>query len=78
MQSTNIQIVDKIKKSKRGKIFFQKDFAFFGTPGATRFLGRIAYFKKQLYLCGGKYGTKKELFCAKNLKKNLCNQFIIK
>ena len=24
----------------------------------------MAYFKKQLYLCGSKYGTKKELFCA--------------
>lgn len=36
MQSTNIQIVEKIKKSKRGKIFFLKDFAFFGTGNAIR------------------------------------------
>lgn len=36
MQSTHNQIVDKIKKSKRGKIFFQKDFALFGTGNAVR------------------------------------------
>jgi hypothetical protein len=36
MQSTHNQIVDKIKKSKRGKIFFQKDFTRFGTGNAVR------------------------------------------
>lgn len=36
MQSTNKKIVDKIKKSKRGKIFFLKDFAFLGTGNAIR------------------------------------------
>jgi hypothetical protein len=36
MQSTISQIENKIKNSKRGKIFFQDDFATFGTPGAIR------------------------------------------
>jgi predicted transcriptional regulator of viral defense system len=42
MQSIENKIETKIKKSKRGKIFFQDDFAIFGTPGATRLaLSRI-------------------------------------
>lgn len=36
MQSTNNKIVEKIRKSKRGKIFFLKDFAFLGTGNAIR------------------------------------------
>ncbi|MDR1343625.1 MAG: DUF6088 family protein [Prevotellaceae bacterium] len=36
MQSAHNKIVDKIKKSKRGKIFFQKDFTRFGTGNAVR------------------------------------------
>ena len=36
MQSAHNQIIDKIKKSKRGKIFFLKDFALFGTGNAIR------------------------------------------
>jgi len=42
MQSVENKIELKIKKSKRGKIFFQDDFATFGTPGAIRLaLSRI-------------------------------------
>jgi len=42
MQSVDNKIENKIKKSKRGKIFFQDDFAVFGTPGAIRLaLSRI-------------------------------------
>ena len=42
MQSVENKIESKIKKSKRGKIFFQDDFATFGTPGAIRLaLSRI-------------------------------------
>ena len=42
MQSVEKQIESKIKQSKRGKIFFQDDFATFGTPGAARLaLSRI-------------------------------------
>jgi len=42
MQSIEKQIENKIKRSKRGKIFFQDDFATFGTPGAVRLaLSRI-------------------------------------
>jgi len=42
MQSIENKIVKEIKKSKRGKIFFQDDFATFGTPGAIRLaLSRI-------------------------------------
>jgi len=36
MQSVNSQIVAKIKKNKRGKIFFLKNFAFLGTGNAIR------------------------------------------
>ena len=42
MKSVENKIEDEIKKSKRGKIFFQDDFATFGTPGAIRLaLSRI-------------------------------------
>ena len=42
MQSVENKIESEIKKSKRGKIFFQDDFAIFGTPGAIRLaLSRI-------------------------------------
>ena len=42
MQSVESKIEIEIKKSKRGKIFFQDDFATFGTPGAVRLaLSRI-------------------------------------
>jgi hypothetical protein len=42
MQSIINQIENKVKNSKRGKIFFQDDFATFGTPGAIRIaLSRI-------------------------------------
>jgi predicted transcriptional regulator of viral defense system len=42
MQSIENKIENEIKKSKRGKIFFQDDFAIFGTPGAIRLaLSRI-------------------------------------
>jgi hypothetical protein len=42
MQSIENKIENEIKKSKRGKIFFQDDFATFGTPGAVRLaLSRI-------------------------------------
>ena len=42
MQSVEYKIENKIKKSKRGKIFFQDDFAMFGSPGAIRLaLSRI-------------------------------------
>jgi predicted transcriptional regulator of viral defense system len=42
MQSIENKIEKEIKKSKRGKIFFQDDFATFGTPGAIRLaLSRI-------------------------------------
>ena len=42
MQSIENKIESEIKKSKRGKIFFQDDFATFGTPGAVRLaLSRI-------------------------------------
>jgi len=42
MQSVENKIENEIKKSKRGKIFFQDDFATFGTPGAIRLaLSRI-------------------------------------
>ena len=42
MQSVENKIENEIKKSKRGKIFFQDDFATFGTPGAVRLaLSRI-------------------------------------
>ena len=42
MQSIENKIENEIKKSKRGKIFFQDDFATFGTPGAIRLaLSRI-------------------------------------
>jgi predicted transcriptional regulator of viral defense system len=42
MQSIEYKIEIYIKKSKRGKIFFQDDFATFGTPGAIRLaLSRI-------------------------------------
>jgi predicted transcriptional regulator of viral defense system len=36
MQSVENKIENEIKKSKRGKIFFQDNFAIFGTPGAIR------------------------------------------
>lgn len=36
MQSANNKIIEKINKSKRGKIFFLKDFAFLGTGNAIR------------------------------------------
>ena len=36
MQSVENNIENVVKKSKRGKIFFQDDFATFGTPGAIR------------------------------------------
>lgn len=36
MQSANSKIIDKIKRGKRGKIFFLKDFAFLGTGNAIR------------------------------------------
>ncbi|GHT39523.1 hypothetical protein AGMMS49965_05770 [Bacteroidia bacterium] len=42
MQSTYSQIESKIKKSKRGKLFFPDDFATFGTPVAIRLaFGRL-------------------------------------
>jgi len=42
MQSIENKIENEIKKSKRGKIFFQDDFATLGTPGAIRLaLSRI-------------------------------------
>ena len=42
MQSVESKIEIEIKKSKRGKIFFQDNFATFGTPGAVRLaLSRI-------------------------------------
>ena len=42
MQSIENKIENEIKRSKRGKIFFQDDFATFGTPGAVRLaLSRI-------------------------------------
>jgi predicted transcriptional regulator of viral defense system len=42
MQSIESNIENRIKKSKRGKIFFQDDFATFGAPGAIRLaLSRI-------------------------------------
>ena len=42
MQSIEYNIECKIKNSKRGKIFFQDDFAMFGSPGAIRLaLSRI-------------------------------------
>ena len=42
MQSVENKIESEIKKSKRGKIFFQDDFATLGTPGAIRLaLSRI-------------------------------------
>jgi len=42
MQSIENKIENNIKKSKRGKIFFQDDFAILGTPGAIRLaLSRI-------------------------------------
>jgi predicted transcriptional regulator of viral defense system len=42
MQSIENKIENEIKKSKRGKIFFQDNFATFGTPGAIRLaLSRI-------------------------------------
>jgi len=42
MQSIESKIENEIKKSRRGKIFFQDDFATFGTPGAVRLaLSRI-------------------------------------
>ena len=49
MQSVEYKIENKIKKSKRGKLFFQDDFATFGSPGAIRLaLSRIQ--KKGLLL----------------------------
>lgn len=36
MQSIENKIIDRIKKHSRGKIFFQSDFAAFGSPGAIR------------------------------------------
>jgi hypothetical protein len=42
MQSIENKIENKVKQSKRGKIFFQDNFAVFGTPGAVRLaLSRI-------------------------------------
>ena len=42
MQSVENKIESKVKQSKRGRIFFQDDFATFGTPGAVRLaLSRI-------------------------------------
>ena len=42
MQSIENKIENRIKNSRRGKIFFQDDFATFGTPGAIRLaLSRI-------------------------------------
>ena len=36
MQSVENKIENEVRKSKRGKIFFQDDFATFGAPGAIR------------------------------------------
>ena len=36
MQSVEYKIERKVKNSKRGKIFFQDDFATLGFPGAIR------------------------------------------
>jgi hypothetical protein len=36
MESTVNKIENKIKNNKRGKLFFQEDFATFGTPNATQ------------------------------------------
>jgi len=42
MQSIENKIENRIRNSRRGKIFFQDDFAMFGTPGAIRLaLSRI-------------------------------------
>ena len=42
MESTSNQIKNKIKKSKRGKLFFPDDFAVLGTPDAIRLaLGKL-------------------------------------
>ena len=46
MQSVEYKIERKVKNSKRGKIFFQDDFATLGSPGAIRLaLSRIFCFK---------------------------------
>jgi hypothetical protein len=56
MQSSNNQIVEKIKKSKRGKIFFLKDFAFLGTGNAIRHsLSRLCQEDMLIRLSAGIY-----------------------
>ena len=56
MQSTNNQIVHKINKSKRGKIFFLKDFAFLGTNIAIRHsLSRLCQDGMLIRLSAGVY-----------------------
>jgi len=49
MQSVENKIENKIKKSRRGKIFFQEDFATFGSPGAIRIALYRIHIKGLLY-----------------------------